>query len=74
MKILVINTGSSSIKYQLFDMATEAVLAKGVAERINEEDAGLSHKTCTDKDIGTEKTLHGLKIDHRQGLKRSLSC
>ena len=34
MKILVINAGSSTIKYQLFDEQTEEVLVKGVAERI----------------------------------------
>jgi acetate kinase len=34
MKILVINAGSSSLKYQLFDMETEQVLAKGLCERI----------------------------------------
>ncbi|HOH13480.1 MAG TPA: hypothetical protein PK291_09640, partial [Thermotogota bacterium] len=34
MKILVINTGSSSIKYQLLDMETEQVLCKGLVERI----------------------------------------
>ena len=34
MKILVINAGSSSLKYQLIDMETEEVLAKGLCERI----------------------------------------
>ena len=34
MKILVINAGSSSIKYQLIDMATEKVIAKGMCDRI----------------------------------------
>ena len=34
MKVLVINAGSSSLKYQLFDMANESVLAKGLCERI----------------------------------------
>ena len=37
MKILVINCGSSSLKYQLFDMETEAVLAKGNCEKIGDE-------------------------------------
>jgi acetate kinase len=36
MKVLVINAGSSSIKYQFFDMATERVIAKGLVERIGE--------------------------------------
>ena len=34
MKILVVNAGSSSLKYQLFDMSTGAVLAKGICEKI----------------------------------------
>lgn len=34
MKVLVVNAGSSSLKYQLFDMDTETVLAKGICERI----------------------------------------
>jgi len=36
MKVLVINSGSSSIKYQLFNMDDEAVLASGAVERIGE--------------------------------------
>ena len=35
MKVLVINCGSSSLKYQLFDMDTESVLAKGLVKRIH---------------------------------------
>ena len=44
MKILVINAGSSSLKYQLFDMATETVMAKGVAERIGLADGAITQK------------------------------
>ena len=43
MKILVVNAGSSSLKYQLFDMDTGAVLAKGLCERIG-IDGGITHK------------------------------
>ena len=39
MKILVINAGSSSLKYQLIDMQTESALLKGVCERIGLEGA-----------------------------------
>jgi len=46
MKILVINAGSSSLKYQLFDMDTEAVLAKGLCERIG-LDGHLKHSPLT---------------------------
>ena len=42
MKILVINAGSSSLKYQLIDMETEHVLAKGLCERIG-IDGHLKH-------------------------------
>ena len=37
MKVLVINAGSSSLKYQLMDMSNEHVLAKGLCERIGVE-------------------------------------
>ena len=43
MKILVINAGSSSLKYQLIDMETEAVLAKGLCERIGIGGSKLNH-------------------------------
>ena len=44
MKVLVINSGSSSLKYQLFDMATEGVIAKGACERIGINGSKLTHK------------------------------
>ena len=44
MKILVLNCGSSSLKYQLFDMNTEEVLAKGICERIGAAGSVLTHK------------------------------
>ena len=44
MKILVINSGSSSLKYQLIDMATEQVLAKGNCERIGIENSNFIYK------------------------------
>lgn len=46
MKILVINAGSSSLKYQLFDMDDEKVLAKGNCERIGMEGSLIGHKTA----------------------------
>jgi acetate kinase len=45
MKIMVINTGSSSIKYRIFDMRDRAVLASGLLEKIGEPDSRLSHQT-----------------------------
>lgn len=44
MKILVINCGSSSLKYQLIDMENESVLAKGLCERISIEGSKLTHQ------------------------------
>lgn len=44
MKILVINAGSSSLKYQLLDMETEKLIAKGVVEKIGLEGSMLTHK------------------------------
>ncbi|MCH5274179.1 MAG: acetate kinase [Lachnospiraceae bacterium] len=54
MKILVINCGSSSLKYQLIDMANENVLAKGLCERIGIDGSKLTHKPAG-KDV-LEKT------------------
>ena len=44
MKILVLNCGSSSLKYQLINMETNDVLASGKYERIGEEEAFITHK------------------------------
>ena len=44
MKILVLNCGSSSLKYQLINMETEEVLASGKYERIGEAEAFITHK------------------------------
>lgn len=43
MKVLVVNCGSSSVKYQLIDQASDALMAKGVVERIGEGQASHSH-------------------------------
>lgn len=44
MKILVVNAGSSSLKYQLIDMENEQVIAKGLCDKIGLEDSNISHK------------------------------
>ena len=44
MKVLVINCGSSSLKYQLIDMEGERVLCKGLCERIGIEGSKITHK------------------------------
>lgn len=45
MKVLVINAGSSSLKYQLINMADESVIAKGICERVGTPEACISFKT-----------------------------
>ncbi len=59
MKILVINAGSSSLKYQLIDMDNEQVLAKGNCERIGQEGSFIGFKTADGKkEIKTEMVNH----------------
>jgi acetate kinase len=54
MNVLVINAGSSSLKYQLFDMKTETILAKGMCDRIG-LDGHLKHKPeANDKPVFNE--------------------
>ncbi|MDD5134478.1 MAG: acetate kinase [Phycisphaerae bacterium] len=64
MKVLIINAGSSSIKYQLFEMPAEKVLAKGLLERIGEEISQLSHSF----DGSTYKAEQKVS-DHTAGMK-----
>mgnify|MGYP003468563424 CR=1 FL=1 len=49
MKILVLNSGSSSLKYQLIDMETEEVLAKEKKKRIGQYNPFLTHKVNGEK-------------------------
>ena len=44
MKVLVLNCGSSSLKYQLIDSETENVLAKGLCERIGIDGSAITHQ------------------------------
>ncbi len=68
MKILVINTGSSSIKYQLFDMDQEKALASGIAEKIGEATSILTHKIIRSSGKNLKKVKEGRIADHREGL------
>ena len=54
MNILVINCGSSSLKYQLIDMTNEDVLCKGLVERIGIEGSVLTHKINGEKFVVEE--------------------
>ncbi len=64
MKILVLNCGSSSLKYQLIDMETEEVMAKGYLEKIGLDDSFLTHN------VNGEKHKIEKKIsNHEEGIK-----
>ena len=62
MNVLVINTGSSSLKYQLIDMANESVLAKGVCDRIGLEHSFLKHSKVGNDPVVIEKDLYNHKV------------
>ncbi|MCK4277075.1 MAG: acetate kinase, partial [Phycisphaerae bacterium] len=68
MRIFVVNCGSSSIKYQLFDMTDESVLAAGLLERVGTGEAVLHHTTGVP---GETKTIDAQVPvpDHAAGLK-----
>jgi len=58
MKILVVNAGSSSLKYQLIEMDNESVLAKGVCERIGQDNSVLVHKGKVEAKIESAMPTH----------------
>lgn len=62
MKILVLNCGSSSVKYQLFNMDNKEVLAKGLVERIGTDGARLVHKPSGKDKYILEKPMKDHKI------------
>lgn len=68
MKILVINCGSSSLKYQLIDMSDEHVMAKGNYERIGEQEAFLTHKVN-----GNATVIKKAAMDHTEALETVLA-
>ncbi|HIR14492.1 MAG TPA: acetate kinase [Candidatus Choladousia intestinavium] len=57
MKVLVINCGSSSLKYQLIDSENESVLAKGLCERIGIEGSKLTHEAAGKEKYVVEKAM-----------------
>ena len=67
MKILVLNCGSSSLKYQLINMETEEVIASGKYERIGEKEAFITHKAC-----GKKVTIAHEAYDHTEAIDFTL--
>lgn len=64
MKVIVINCGSSSIKYQLFDMNGPVIMARGVVEKI-----GLNGSFIKYESNGVKTTFDGEIIDHQSGIE-----
>ena len=69
MKVLVINSGSSSLKYQLIDMETESVIAKGNCERIGIDGSKLTHKAN-----GQEYVIEQAMPDHNVAVSLVLKA
>lgn len=65
MKVLVINAGSSSLKYQIIDMKNEIMLCKGVVERIGFSGSLLKHQHVDKAEIKIKKDLN----DHTEALQ-----
>ena len=65
MKIIVINCGSSSIKYQLFDMPSEKVIAKGLVDRIGLKGSLIKHTKGNEKPVAFDGEI----LDHQQGVE-----
>ncbi|MCL6259984.1 acetate kinase [Aquiflexum sp. TKW24L] len=67
MKILVLNSGSSSLKYQLFEMPNESPLCSGLVDRIGLDNATLTHKLYVNGSEEVFKIQQEIK-DHEAGL------
>ena len=65
MKVLVMNCGSSSLKYQLINMENEELLAKGIAERIGIEGSFVKHETTGKDKFLVEEPME----DHKAAIK-----
>jgi acetate kinase len=65
MKVVVLNCGSSSIKYQLFDLPSKEVLAKGLLTKSDLKGSLIKHW----RNDGTEVKLEGEILDHQQGIE-----
>ncbi|WP_018755364.1 acetate/propionate family kinase [Paenibacillus terrigena] len=68
MKILVINAGSSSVKYQLYDMTDESVLAKGLVERIGMDSSILTHEPTDGQEVSEVSEI----LEHTTAVRKVL--
>lgn len=72
MKVLVINSGSSSIKYQLLDTDTESVMVSGLVERIGEPQGDLKSKAFPDTDKEKVTLIQQPIADHTAGMRLAI--
>lgn len=72
MKVLVLNCGSSSLKYQLFDMEDESVLAKGLIERIGISGSRIKHTKMGNEPVVTVQDIPNHKIAIKKVLEALL--
>ncbi len=73
MKVMVINSGSSSVKYEVFEASNFSVLSSGLLERIGEKESRHIHRVY-DPDGGVKETVRlGKVADHREGFRFILS-
>lgn len=70
MKVLVINCGSSSLKYQVLDMTTEALLCKGLVERIGMDGSVITHEKIGQDKVKTEVPMK----DHKDAIEQVLNA
>ena len=68
MKVLVINSGSSSIKYQLFDMPEEKVICSGLIERIGLEEGAVHYES---EENSIKETIQ--IENHKVGIEKVVS-
>jgi acetate kinase len=74
MKVLVLNCGSSSLKYQLFSMTNEEVLAKGLVERIGIEGSRIKHSKTGMDAVTINATIPNHKVAIRMVLDALLDA
>ncbi len=69
MKVLVINSGSSTLKYQLIDVKNNIILCKGICDRIGIQNSYIDHEVKNGKKVHIDIDLK----THKDSLKRVLS-
>ncbi len=74
MKVLVINSGSSSIKYRLFDMTAKTVLASGLLEQIGEASGRLRHSSLGQDGTQQDLVQTAPVADHGEGFDRIMTA